>query len=314
MKRKIVKHGPSTFIVSLPSKWVKKYGIDKGDEVEVAERGKTIVVSPEVTRESLGMSSDVSGLIPRLVDRLLARSYQKGYDRIELVHNDPVILETIRTKVPELIGYEIMEQSDKTCIIQSISSRIEIDFDQSLRRAFLLVKQMVESCQEAYKKCDKNALKNLHLKDLEVNRLCYFCLRQINKEHYIEPEKAQQIHILYYIIEILEDLGDACKKLANHLADCCNKNKDFINLLGLIIEQFDISYTYFYKATKDKANDAFNLFKKIDSEIERIAGKCSLLERDEVIGLMYFKEMAHIIYHFTTMRLDFLAEDSIKRV
>ena len=103
MKRRVIKHGPS-FIVSLPSKWVQQCNVKKGDELEVEEKGKTLIVSTTVVRSDLSITKDVSGLIPRLVDRFLARAYQKGYDRIDLIHNDITLLDVVQKKVHELIG------------------------------------------------------------------------------------------------------------------------------------------------------------------------------------------------------------------
>ena len=44
MKRKIVQHGQSTLTLSLPSKWVKKNNIKKGQllDVNVSEKGLLI--------------------------------------------------------------------------------------------------------------------------------------------------------------------------------------------------------------------------------------------------------------------------------
>ncbi len=44
MKRKVSLHGPSTLTVSLPSKWVKKYCIKKGDELDIEEKNSTLII------------------------------------------------------------------------------------------------------------------------------------------------------------------------------------------------------------------------------------------------------------------------------
>jgi len=291
----------------LPAPWVKENGVKQGDELNIEETGEALLVSPQSIHKLLEITEDVSGLAPRLVDRLLARTYQKGYDKINLIHNDLKTLNTIREKVSELIGYEIMEQSEKTCLIQAISSRIELDFDNSLRKAFLIVKQMMETGYEAYKKNDLKALANVYLKDMEVNRLCYFCLRQINKKHYVKPDETQQRHILYYLIEVLEDLGDSFKKLCTRLSKV-EKNDHFLILLEKLKEQFDTSYSYFYKATKKDANKAFSLYDEINLLVEKLAEEC--LNKELVLSLGLVKESTHIIYHYTTMRLDFLKENN----
>lgn len=303
MKRRVIKHGPS-YIVSLPSKWVKHYNVHKGDELDVEEKGSTLIVSSTIVRSDLSITKDVSGLIPRLVDRFLARAYQKGYDKIHLIHGDIALLDVIQRKVHELIGYEIIEQNEKSCHIQSITSKIELDFDTSLRKAFLLVKEMGETTLSAYTAGDTPKLQNLYLKDLEVNRMCYFCLRQINKEHYSGPERTQQTLVLYYLVEILEDLGDSYKKLAALLAECPLKNTALLHLLKMLQEQYELSYSYFYKASKDKANQAYMLFQKIGKEIEAACEKKP--KKEEILSLLHIRECAHITYHFTTMRLDLL--------
>lgn len=301
MKRSVVKHG-SSLIVSLPATWVKKYNVKKGDALDIIEEGKRLLIATDSGTTPLELTEDISGLIPRLADRLLARSYQRGYDQIKLIHNDPELLEVIQKKVQELIGYEIMEQNNKTCLIKSISSRIDLDFENSLRRAFWIIQQMLDECYEAYKSNDNDTLKSMHLKDLEVNRLTYFCMRQISKEHYIDNDRIQEQHILYYLIETMETLGDTCKKLATELSNIKNKNIDLLELLKELIMQYRESSSYFYKPNKEKANKAYTLYKDISKDIRAIVKKSP--NEAEIMALFLIKDAAHIIYHFTTMRLD----------
>lgn len=305
MKRKVVKHGPSTFIISLPSRWVKKYGIKKGEELDVTEDANSVVISKEAPQKRFELNADVTGLRPKLVDRFLARSYQKGADQIKITHNDIDILDTIRKKIHELIGYELIDQSSTTCTVQTISSRIELDFDRSLRRAFTLVGDMIQVLIDACRKKEPKMLKDLYLRDLEVNRLCYFCLRQLNKEHYRIAENGEQNKVLYYLIEVLEDLGDNIKELAGYLALEEQKEK-MLELLEMLKEQYDIAVSYFYSPTKTKANDAYVIYMDIRRRIADISASskgCS-----QVFSLVMISESSNIIDHYTTMRLDLLKE------
>ena len=49
MKRKVIQLAHSTAVISLPSKWVKKYGVKKGDEIEVGEEESRLIVTAEQT-------------------------------------------------------------------------------------------------------------------------------------------------------------------------------------------------------------------------------------------------------------------------
>ena len=47
MKRKVIQIANSTQLISLPRKWSLQFGIKKGDELEVEEKGSQIIVSTE---------------------------------------------------------------------------------------------------------------------------------------------------------------------------------------------------------------------------------------------------------------------------
>ncbi|HLG23568.1 MAG TPA: phosphate uptake regulator PhoU [Candidatus Nanoarchaeia archaeon] len=307
MKRKIVQHGPSTLIISLPSQWVKQNNIKKGDELDVKEDGATLSIGVEASRSNYSMTQDVSKLKPYLVKQFLARAYQKGYDSIYITHNSVELLKTIKEKTLELIGYELVEQNDRFCVIQSISSHIELDFDNSLRRGFLLVKLMLEDCMQAYNDSDESILKNLSIKDLEVKRFCFFCMRQITKSQYVAgPEIVQQSHILYTLIGILEELGSNIKTLSEHLVQTKKKTSEVLSLLRMLHEQYGKSYAYFYKADAEKANGEYKIYTDIENKVRELVE--TKLNGLEIITMFKIKDLSHMIHQFTTMRLDFLKE------
>lgn len=310
MNRKVVKHGPSTLIISLPSTWVTKNGVKKGDEVEVKENGETLLISSHSGNQiHLQISEDFTGLEPRIVELFLGRVYAEGYDQVFIIHNNVKMLDIIQQKVNELMGFEIIEQNEKSCTIQSVSTHLEFDFDNSLRRAFLLIKQIMEECIEGYKKKDLVALEHLYLKDLEVNRLCSFCLRQLNKQQY-HPHNTQQMHSLYYIIEQLEHFADDFKKLGKILAATKQKRESIAKTLQLIAEQFDNSYSFFYKATKEKANKSYLIYREISQMLRELSA--DKLTSEEILAVQYMRIATKIAKEIAVMRLDFLRTNQME--
>jgi len=303
MKRKVVQHGPSTLIISLPSNWIKKNNVRSGDELDVGEQDKTLLISSNSNISIKSITQNISSLDPFLVKTFLARIYQKGYDLAYLVHNDPALLKKIQEKTLELIGYEIIEQNNKYCLIQSISSHIELDFDNSLRKAFTIAKHMLEIAIKAYKENDKALLESLSIIDLEVNRLCYFCLRQINKEQYIGTEQAQQSHILYSIIESLEHLGDDMASLGANLSLSNRENQEITRFMLILSEQLNAVYSYYYDSTTDKANKAHKLFVTLNAEISNI-GKTRMTTH-ELKSAHAIRSASNELYYLVISRLDF---------
>jgi hypothetical protein len=166
---------------------------------------------------------------------------------------------------------------------------------------------MLEIAIKAYKETDIATLEGLQIMDLEVNRLCNFCLRQINKEQYISAEQMQQSHTLYYLIEILEELGDVYKRMARNLAESKKKNNELIKIMQLLLEQNETAYSYFYKSTQEKANSVYNIFNRIDGFIKEVLGT-KLLQK-EILSIYSIIDSTRILNHFITMRLDFLRDE-----
>ena len=301
MKRRVIQIANSTQLISLPRKWSVKYGVKKGDEIEVEENGGSLKISTEKGPHVEEITVDVSGLTPRLADRFLARSYQKGYDKIIIKFDKPELMLALQNKVKELIGFEILEHGKNSCVIQSISSKLDVDFDSLLRKAFIITLDMAESCVEGLENNDSKLLENIEHKDLEVNKFCYFCLRSINKGQH----SGFGTYILYYLVELLEDVGDEYKALAKTLINVKSK-KEIINVLRKTNESFQLGYEFFYKPEKAKAVKAMQIYNETKSEIENTFGKVKNLHDAKALSnILYILKQ---IYHYPTMRLDTLKE------
>ena len=303
IKRKVIQIANSTQLISLPRKWAQKYDIKKGDELDVEEAGYQLLVKTESSPSTKEIVVDVKGLTPLLADRFVTRSYQKGYDAITAKYDNPEIAIAIQNKVKELLGFDVMEQTKDTLIIKSISSKLNIDFDSSLRRSFLIVLDMADTCLKAFTKGDKKTLENLFYKDFDLNKFCHFCLRFINKGFYTEPGT----HVLYYLIESLEDVGDEYKALADHLSKIKTKKKDLVKALSEVNELTKMSYEFFYKPEKEKAVRSITIYSELRKKIRNLL---SARDVNEAAALNSIEIIARIMYHYTTMRLDTLEKQS----
>ena len=301
MKRKLVKQGVRALTVTLPSTYVEKNNLKAGDEINLLEVDDTITITTENRPITKEIVVDVSGLIPRLADRFLARAYQKGYDKITVKFDNPELMLAIKNKVSELMGFEILNSGKDRLEIQVISKQLDLDFDILLRRALLILMDMSQTCYDAWKTKDTKALENIFYQDFDVNRFTYFCLRELNKN-----QKRAEFgkSILYYLIESLEDLGDEVKELGKNLAKITPDEK-VLHIIKKFNEMFKLSYEFFYKPDRKKAVEAFTLSKEISCLIEEQLGAKDPRITKALISLEF---SVRIVYHLTTMRLDTLKE------
>ncbi|MBI2140792.1 phosphate uptake regulator PhoU [Candidatus Woesearchaeota archaeon] len=306
MKRKVIQIAGSTQLISLPRKWAQAHNVKKGEELEVQEDGSRIIVSTESLPQKSIITVDLSGLLPRLADRFLARAYQLGYDEINVKFDNLELSLALRNKVPELMGFEIFDQEHHSLLIKSIASKIEIDFESALRKAFLIALGMADAYLVAFKKNDKKELEALQYRDLELNRFCYFCLRAINKGQY----QGFDSNILYYLIETLEDVGDAYKELGFALAKI-SPNDGFIKLLEKTNLILRLGYEFSYKPDKTTVIEAYNLIQESKKMILKIMG--TVKGADEIKIVCMIDYILKLIYHYPTMRLDMLREITEKK-
>ncbi len=302
MKRKLVKQGVRALTITVPSSWTQKNNLSAGDEIELEELDNTLLVSTQNIQMTKEITVNMSGFLPRLADRFLARAYQKGYDKITIIYDDQKVLLALKQKVPELLGYEILHTTKNTLEIQVISQHIDLDFDVLLRRGLLLLLDMAETCVTAWKNNDSAALKQIFEQDYDVNRFMYFCLRYLNKT---TQRASFGRSILYYLIESLEDLGDEFKKLGLLLATT-KLDTDILQILKQMNIMFRLSYDFFYKPNKIKAVEAFTSYQQIFAFIDTLFEK----KKNPTLMKALFRIQAsvNIIYHLTTMRLDTLKE------
>ncbi len=246
MKRRVARIGPSTLMVSLPNKWVKRYGIKKGDEVEVLEKGRELTI---LMREFSKERKDVDlSKVMYMIRPVVSGYYKAGYDEIKVFFNDSRQLEIVLdTLLKSCSGYEVVEHTKNYLIIKDVAKINPNDFDIMLRRLFNFLVGMSEENLEAVKFNDKERLKNVILMDRTVNNYATFCRRVINKGFITNGPYA-----LYAIVEELEKIGDIYTEVAKNIGYHGRVSKEIISLhidLNKFLKDF---YNAFYDFNVEK--------------------------------------------------------------
>jgi len=250
MKRKVIQLAKKTLVISLPTRWAKKYNIKKGDEIEAEEIKNKLIISPEKELTKEGISIDVSGLSP-MIYRILGAIYKAGYDEVEVHYESEKDLEEIEEVTKrEFIGFEIVKKGKKSLVIKSVSEINYEEFDNVLRRTFLIIMEIGEESFEAMKNVDKKALLKLIELDKEVNKYADFCRRILNKKGYASFIKTQTV---YFIVEELEKISDSYRDLCKASIEINEKiNKDIEAMFKEVNAFFREFYELYYKFDLNK--------------------------------------------------------------
>jgi len=281
MKRKIVKQGGTALTITLPNKWAKKWELKAGDEVEVIEKGKEIIVNSKKTPSIGKITLDVSGFPSALITRHINAAYKLGYDEIEIKFDNPKVrytsakveysskdrfsyasekkeidtLELIQTITDRLMGLEIIEQGKGHCIVKELAEIKEIEFKNVLRKIFLLLDSMFENNLIYLKEKDKDVPSIIFNIESNVNKFCHFCLRILNKNGYEDYTKTQIMYLLVSQLELLGDLLANFIKSEQKNSEKADKNAiEKCNEARVIFNEF---YENFYKFDIEKLKSIY---------------------------------------------------------
>ena len=120
--RNLIKFGNSSYVVSLPKKWVENNKLKKGDSVFIEQNGnKELIIMPsiiEIKDIDKKITIDVNDKDIELIKREMVSAYINNYKTIKLIAKD--IREKragIKEIVNNLVAVEIIEENDKEIII-----------------------------------------------------------------------------------------------------------------------------------------------------------------------------------------------------
>ncbi len=215
MKRKINRVGPSTLTVSLPSKWAKRYGLRKGDEITVEEAGTNLIIATQSIPQAQHTTLDVRHLQP-MTRRAFDAIYKKGYDEVEIAFEKPDDLKDVEAAIDqEARTFEIVSVTKGKCLVKSISEISDDEFDTILRRTFLLLVDMGKGILQAWQDKDYSTIEHLRQSEITNNKFTHLLRRALNKKGYKEYKNT---NLLYTIIEQLEKIADEFKFLCEYLS------------------------------------------------------------------------------------------------
>src|SRR3989344_4528807 len=263
MKRRIIQIADSTLLVSLPKKWAVEHNIKKGDEVNITLNDYSLVLTtdtrPVLEKVELNLN-DYGVMAPRVIHAL----YKKGVDEIKIIFSASDDFRLIQESLKnEAVGYDIIEQGPKSCVIKNVSGEPE-EFEQVLRRIYLLLVTMALESSAALKARDFTQLKNLEQLETSNNRLTTLCRRLINKGGKVgystqSGPKSPKTGPLYFIIESLENIADEYKYMFQYLYSSDMKDvklsKEILAIYDEVSQFVRTFYELFYKYDSKKVSD-----------------------------------------------------------
>ena len=292
MKRKVIRQGHNTLTITLPSKWVKEFNLVSGQEIDLTEKDNGLFLSTQKNEGIRRTEFSLEGMDIPTIWKYFMSAYREGYDEIVVrfkpntimdspyrfftAYSDDVsyakerrkkpIIEALHKFIYRFIGMEIVEQGEGYVLIKEMGEATSKEFDNSLRRIFLLLQEMAERISESIEKENPKLVANMHETDINLDKFHDYCIRVLNKTGYKDSRAS---NLLFAMLFMLELLGDEFKAIAKHLYHDFPKEK-FPNLKPVtsnVKKQVDLFYNLYYKFDKEKILEISKLDAETHSEL-----------------------------------------------
>jgi phosphate uptake regulator len=187
--RKLQLVGGSTYVLSLPKKWVDDMHLKTGDPVSIVKNvNNSLSLLPPANLQytSNTRSTAIIGQKDSIesIQRKIIAMYLAGYQIIEIhtkggriqLNQKQAIRDLVRTN---MIGTEIVESTPESITIQILTSLPELSISDALKRMFLLTSAMHRQAIDALKEMDTElGEETIHLDD-EVDRFSLYIMRNL---------------------------------------------------------------------------------------------------------------------------------------
>ncbi len=278
--RKVYVSGGSTYVLSLPKKWVKKANLKAGDSLVVTEQGSSLLIETSVIeKESQVKEIKISQVTSSdALERIIIAFYLVGYDtiKIKLDRKDHLpYRKSIRKVMDYLIGVEIVEDTNDSMTLEIMVDYKRMMTMQILQRMYSINRSMLLDLGKALKTTDIGLAKDVIVREREIDRLYFLVVRQLKSavEYQQIAEKLgienQRDCLGYRIaVKVLERIADHIENIAKSYIQLMEIQKDaqleaFIKLNNSIVLTFEKSVHALFTRNHATAETIFQELKEI---------------------------------------------------
>jgi phosphate uptake regulator len=199
--RKLQYTGGSSYIVSLPKKWIQDLGLKQGDHVVILRGGNsTLQIAPaskrpikEQKEATIEVSKDNN---PYFIARKLIALYFLGFNVINVVSKEDRLIAEQREVIKNIIrrvlmGTEIIADSAAGITLQVLINLLDLSVDTAFKRMLLIAKSMYRDTILSLEENNIELAQEVVKSDDEVDRFSFYIVRQLKiaiKNEYLLKE------------------------------------------------------------------------------------------------------------------------------
>jgi len=246
--RKIQLTGESTYILSLPKRWVKKNKLDKGDVLSVMERGDTLLLKPREEKE-IDAEIGLEKKSPELIARSLITKYIQGFDTVVIRSKryiPPEIRKGLKGISSLLIGMEQFGETSNELVFRMLMREKGDVVDTVLRMHRMSLSSLEELLRNiTAENYNEHILKDIIQRDDEIDKFYFLIFRQLSSTGGYECSMWIQI------AKSIERISDHIENIANLVIQGERVRKEDIDVYKELIDMYSsLKFALMNKSSK----------------------------------------------------------------
>ena len=248
--RKVQITGKSTYILTLPKKWVTKSVIGAGSPVSLSyQEDGSLLISPPITRnpttcKKLVMKESADELKRNVIGTYIMGNCQ--FLEINGIGERQEVKNGIKELCKVLIGFEIVEVTGSRVLIQDILDTEEFTIEAGFKRMSSLVFLMLNDLLDIQRARNPETIRDIIARDEDVDKIFFLLsklfISRLNLKKTSTSDRLRLIEAFYYRLAAgeLEAIGDLIVKITHDLerVNFSDEEADKVLELGLFTQQF----------------------------------------------------------------------------
>lgn len=258
MRRKVILHGPSSLSVTLPSSWIKKNNLNKGDELDIFElEGNLLVKTITDVQEKKKTEVSFIDISKDARKDLLLALHKNGFDEAKITYKHQSTVKDALSFINEMqLGFELIEQRQDHIILKHVSKPDKSQFNALFRRIFRIMIEYANKIHSVLKESE-DITQTCFLHECSMKKLSNFCGRISIKEN-----KQNSTYILS-IIGSLESIANSLTQVLKQKQKKENAfSEELINIYSQVTGLLEQIYDLYYSFSLSKYSNVKSLSEK----------------------------------------------------
>jgi phosphate uptake regulator len=288
--RKLQYTGGSSYIVSLPKKWIQDLGLKQGDHVVILRQGNSTLEIAPASKRLIKEQREATIVVdkdhnPYFIARKLIALYFLGFNVINVVPKEDRLLVEQREVIKNIIrrvlmGTEIIADSATGITLQVLINLLDLSVDTAFKRMLLIAKSMYRDALLSLRENNVELAQEVVKSDDEVDRFSFYIVRQLKiaiKHEYLlkdigleEPRNCLGYRLIAKSVERVADHAVIIAKDVIEIQQPLNKDivDKISNMSYFALEVLDDACLSMFKRDGEAADRAIEKAHKID-EMEK---------------------------------------------